>query len=182
MKPGEVPQPGCDDALGEPFPSFRSIDAFAEPEVRPGLGASVAGWEEAAQVLLEDLAGSLLRSWHEAGRLETLEREILLLQERVSRLETMAAVCVPIETLAPEPYEVLKPFHAVIQAVEDEYVASFFDANLNASGATQDEALANLKDVIVMVFESLTAHEPDQLGRGPARQLEVLKEFVRRRE
>lgn len=112
--------------------------------------------------------------------LDALEKGVLSLERRVAELERSAPVCVPIETLAPEPYEVIKPFHAVVQAQGEEYVASFFDANLNASGATQEDAVLNLKDVIVAVFETLTGHEPDQLGPGPARQLEVLKEFVRR--
>lgn len=112
--------------------------------------------------------------------LEGLETELLSLKEQVAELERFAPVCVPIETFAPEPYEVLKPFHAVIQARDDEYVASFFGANLSASGATQEEALFNLKDVILAVFESLAKHDATELGPGPTKQLQVLKEFVRR--
>ena len=115
-----------------------------------------------------------------APNLDELEKGVVSLERRVAELERSAPVCVPIETLAPEPYEVLKPFHAVVQARGEEYVASFFDANLNASGATQEEAVFNLKDVIVAVFETLMEHDPAELGPGPARQLEVLKEFIGR--
>jgi len=115
-----------------------------------------------------------------APNLDELEKGVVSLERRVAELERSAPVCVPIETLAPEPYEVLKPFHAVVQARGEEYVASFFDANLNASGATQEEAVFNLKDVIVAVFETLMEHDPAGLGPGPARQLEVLKEFIGR--
>jgi len=33
---------------------------------------------------------------------------------------------------------------------------------------------------MVAVFEMLMEHEPAELGPGPARQLEVLKEFIGR--
>ena len=115
-----------------------------------------------------------------APNLDELEKDVVSLERRVSELERSAPICVPIETFAPEPYEVRKAFHAVLQAQGEEYVASFFDANLSASGATQEEAVFNLKDVIVAVFETLTEHEPAKLGPEPAKQLEVLKEFIRR--
>ena len=117
----------------------------------------------------------------DSTRIAELEKQIDSLRERVSDLEQTAPVTVPIETLAPEPYEVLKPFHAVIHAQDDEYLASFFDANVNASGATHEEALFNLKDTIVAVFKLLSEHDPSRLGRGPARQLQVLKEFLRKK-
>ena len=115
-----------------------------------------------------------------ALRLDGLKKDVVSLERRVAELERSAAVCVPIETFAPEPYEVVKPFHAVLQAQGEEYVATFFDANLSASGATQEEAVFNLKDVIAAVFDTLMAHDPAGLGPEPARQLQVLKEFIRR--
>ena len=114
-------------------------------------------------------------------RLDALEKEVLSLKCRLAQLEESAPVIVPIETLAPEPYELLKPFHAVVQPCDDEFVATFYDANISASGATQDEAVTNLKDMVVAGFETLTEHEAGRLGRGLVKQLRVLKEFMRRK-
>jgi len=111
---------------------------------------------------------------------KALGPEIARLKRRVARLERAAPACVPITSLAPEPYEVLQPFHAVIRAEGDEYVASFLDANVSATGSTQEEAVWNLKDMIVAVFEMLMGHEEAALGPGPARQLRVLQQFVKR--
>ncbi|GAF95929.1 unnamed protein product, partial [marine sediment metagenome] len=36
------------------------------------------------------------------------------------------------------------------------YIATFFDANISASGDTQTEAIFNLKDMIVGTFEILS--------------------------
>jgi len=86
---------------------------------------------------------------------------------------------VPIQSLAPEPYEVIKPFQVVVRAADGEYIASFFDANLSASGETQAEAVLNLKDIIAGTFEILAGMNDAELGPGPLRQKRTLEEFVR---
>ncbi|GAH18413.1 unnamed protein product, partial [marine sediment metagenome] len=54
---------------------------------------------------------------HQEGT--TTKREVILIKERIATLEKSSPVCVPIETFAPEPYEVLKPFHVVMQTRDD---------------------------------------------------------------
>lgn len=87
---------------------------------------------------------------------------------------------VPITTFAPEPFEVLRPMSAVIQPIGDEHLATFFDANINASGETQEEAFANLKDVLLGTFQMLEQMSESQLGPGPKRRRAVLSECIRR--
>jgi predicted RNase H-like HicB family nuclease len=86
---------------------------------------------------------------------------------------------VPIQSLAPEPVELLKPIQTLLQQSGEDYVATFLDANINASGETQEEAITNLKDVIVGSFDALEASS-DKLGPGPSRQLAVLRQFLNR--
>ena len=86
---------------------------------------------------------------------------------------------VPIQSLAPEPYEVIKPFQVVVRPADGEYIASFFDANLSASGETQAEAVLNLKDIIAGTFEILAEMKEAELGPGPLRQKKTLEEFIR---
>jgi predicted RNase H-like HicB family nuclease len=69
----------------------------------------------------------------------------------------------------------------VIQPSEEGFSAGFFDANIHASGDTEEEALRNLKSLILDVFDSLSAEPPKDLGPQPARQLAVLNEFVAKR-
>jgi len=113
--------------------------------------------------------------------LEMVRNEIAVINSRLARLEEGAAICVPIQSLAPEPYELIKPIEAVVQFVDDEYVASFFDANLTTGGDTQVEAISNLRDLIVGTFELLTETKDSDLGPGPRQQKAVLREFVRGR-
>ena len=89
---------------------------------------------------------------------------------------------VPISTLAPEPFEIVGPIHAVIQENDGEAsIASFPEANLGASGETKAEALDGLKDRIVTTFERLEAKPDGKLGPGPQRQKRVLTSLIRRR-
>jgi hypothetical protein len=119
--------------------------------------------------------------WRQLARLECLEREILLLKYRCANLERTTPTLVAVESFAPEPYEVIKPFHVVVKFYEDQYIASFFDANLSASGGTQEEAVFNLKDMLIDAFDILNEVEDDKLGPGPQQQKAVLKEFLARR-
>ncbi len=140
----------------------------------------VKNWEKIAPKLIFDLTEILQTRWPEAARIEGIEREVILIKERIATLEKSSPACVPIETFAPEPYEVLKPFHVVIQTHDDEYVSSFFDANLSASGSTEAEAILNIKDVILGVFDCLLKHAEADLGPEPLRQLRVLKTFLKK--
>lgn len=100
--------------------------------------------------------------------------------KRLPRSWPALAAVVPITTFAPEPFEVLRSMSVVIQPLGDEHLATFFDANINASGETQEEAFANLKDVLLGTFQMLERMSESQLGLGPKRQRAVLFECIRR--
>jgi predicted RNase H-like HicB family nuclease len=114
--------------------------------------------------------------------LEIVQKEIALINNRMALLEQSAPLWVPIQSLAPEPYEVVKPFQAVVRTVDGEYIASFFDANLSASGETHAEAVLNLKDIIAGTFDILTGMKDSDLGPGPLQQKRTLEEFIRRKQ
>ena len=91
------------------------------------------------------------------------------------------AITVPITTFAPEPYELLRPLTVLVQEEGAGFNASLFDANIHASGDTEEEAFRNLKSVMLDIFDSLSAEPPDHLGPEPRRQLAVLQQFIRRK-
>jgi len=112
--------------------------------------------------------------------MESIERDLLTLKGQVSLLQRGCPAVVPIDTLAPEPLEVIRPFHVTVEPYENEYRASFFDANLSAFGETRNEAIWNLKDIISATFEMFVDVSEAKLGPGPARQFRVLQEFIRK--
>jgi predicted RNase H-like HicB family nuclease len=81
-----------------------------------------------------------------------------------------------IHTFAPEPYAVKKPIPIVIRPHDGEFLASFLDANVNASGETEQEAFGAVKSLILDMFEHL--HRQPKLGPKLALRLAVLQDFI----
>jgi hypothetical protein len=109
----------------------------------------------------------------------TLKTEFLGLNSRLSKIERGGAPCIAtITDFYPSSYEAVKPLYVSIDSDGDEFVATFHDADVAASGETHTEALCNLKDFIVTLFEDLSSDDAGPLGPGPMRQLEVLKRFL----
>jgi hypothetical protein len=92
-----------------------------------------------------------------------------------SHLTSAGTFVVPIETFDPEPFGLRRPVSVVVQPSGDSFVASLFDANINASGETAHYAVANLKDLILALIIRLRKEPKERLGKGPARQLAVLE-------
>ncbi len=92
-----------------------------------------------------------------------------------------AGIMVPIATFAPDPYEATRPMLVVVQPSEGGFTASLFDANIHSAGDTEEEAVRNLKSLILDVFDNLSTEAPENLGPQPRRQLAVLQEFIRKR-
>lgn len=77
-------------------------------------------------------------------------------------------------------YSVIKPIAVKVEQTDGSFVASFVAANVNASGETWDEAVLNLKSLLVDKFDMLLSHKSSTLGPAPKRQLSVLQSFIRR--
>ena len=109
------------------------------------------------------------------------------MSHRLAHLEALyasallAPVCVPISTFAPEPFEVITPFSVVVQPDDEGYVATLFHADISSSGDTQEEAVANLKDLVLMIFRDFEHEEDDKLGPAMVRQKRALMSLIRRR-
>jgi len=102
------------------------------------------------------------------------------LEGEIGQARDSPSVVVPITTLAPEPFDLLREIPVVVQPTDDGYLATFFDANIGMTGDTQEEAVSSLRLLLVDVFDELEKEEA-QLGPYPARQLAVLRGFMRRR-
>jgi hypothetical protein len=122
--------------------------------------------------------GLVAAKQRDAIRLQKLEERV---EELAKQIKNCGAIHVSITSLAPEPYELLKPIQVVVQPNDAEFIASFFDANVNASGDTETDAVANLKEIMLSVFAYLIGQPEGRLGIGPRRQVAVLREFIRRR-
>lgn len=113
-----------------------------------------------------------------AEQIAALERELRDVKDRLER--EGRSIIVPVATFAPEPYELSSPIQAVVQPAGEGYIASFFDANISASGDTQQDAVNNLKDMVLAVFDDLEEEPRERLGVEAARQLAVLRKMIQR--
>ncbi|MBM4017012.1 MAG: hypothetical protein FJ288_01580 [Planctomycetes bacterium] len=139
---------------------------------------SPVGREEPSPAQFRQVLNDLLGKWREAITLDVIQSELVMLKEKVASLEQHRPLVVPLETLAPEPYCLVAPISVVVRAEQDEYVASWYEASLAASGCTPEEAVANLKDIIVAVYESLRNHGEERMGPAPLRQYRLLTKYI----
>jgi len=100
--------------------------------------------------------------------------------ETITATLRLQPIVVPIVTFAPESLTLREPIWVVVQPVDDAFVATFFDANISTSGDTQEEAIANLKDLLLDVYLDLEEEPEERLGPEPRRQLAVLRSLIRR--
>ena len=87
---------------------------------------------------------------------------------------------VPLTTLEPGQYELEREIQAVLHPSEDGFIATFFDANIATGGDTEQEALDNLRSLIIDTFEMLESEPSEKLGPEPQRQLKVLRSMIRK--
>jgi hypothetical protein len=110
-----------------------------------------------------------------------LKRSPVRRSKRKPTTNLSSQLIVPLTTLAPEPLELERPIPIVIRPVDDGYVATFFDANINMSGDTEQEAFENVKLLLIDIYEELDAGAK-ALGPELERQLAVLRTYIRRKE
>ena len=116
-------------------------------------------------------------------RVAGLESKVEQVLKRLAELNALRrSFLVPIETLEPEPYEITRPFTAVVIEEEGEFQASIFDLGIFASGETEEEAIANLKETLLDTFDQLNELRDTRLGKGPLRQKGLLNKCVRKVE
>jgi hypothetical protein len=113
-------------------------------------------------------------------RLGRVESDLQELTKKIEWLRTQGrAIWVPVQSLAPDPYELLRPITVVVTLAGEEFEASFFDANLYGSGDTEEEAVSDLKSVIVETFERLSALPDEKLGPAMLKQKRVLGVYMK---
>jgi len=151
----------------------RNTEFRIEPEAPP------EDWEHQVRQIFESFTKTLHTETQAELKLIALSARVKCLESSLEEVRSRAAVVVPIQSLAPENLELAKPIQVLLQQFGDDCVASSLDANINASGETQEEALTNLKDMIVGSFEALSG-VAYKLGPGPARQLAILSEFIKK--
>lgn len=111
-------------------------------------------------------------------RLETLTNQTG--QLRVDVQERPVKYNSQIRDLGDEDYALNEPLMVSIEEYpgEDTVIASFPEIELFGEGATEAEALMNLKWSILDLYEELTDSSPDELGDLPKAWLSILRKII----
>lgn len=125
------------------------------------------------------MAQTLLSEWQSRVPMHVLSNDVAMLKREVAELRNSAQISLTIQSLVPEAFEIIAPIPVVVRNFDESYVATFFDANVNASGDTDVESVQNLKDMLVASYELLFSHDDDDLGAEMLRKKQVLANFMR---
>jgi dCTP deaminase len=156
--------------------------------------------EEMNQILgrggpsLKDLYRDILALQSTMKDAATLGKDMPRLIERnEAAIEKMASVTgylqgvtasrlgpVPLTILEPGRYELTRDIPVVLRPSDDGFTATYFDANIATGGDTEEEALDNLRSLIIDTFELLESQPSENLGPEPQRQSKVLRSLIRK--
>lgn len=71
-----------------------------------------------------------------------------------------------------------KPIPVIVEETEGDFVATFLDGAIGASGETLPEAIWSLREIILMKYRRFSELGPSKIGAIPLKQLAVLREFI----
>jgi hypothetical protein len=149
---------------------FRMTDVFLDS----GAVIETTSWIPQVRRNVEDALTIL--------KVRQLERRLVEVERSSSEIKNVVfngGVILPIGSLAPSDLVVVKTMYFHVREEGGVFLSSFVDANINASGESEMDAVDMLKKRIVKLFKYFSTNE-SRLGTEPARQLAVLREFVRR--
>jgi hypothetical protein len=158
--------------------------AFRSSTVLAGIGQTVYAyspdWAQNVPGAIEKLYEIASERKRNELRLSLLEIAYSELKSQVQKLLEFQSHLVTVNTLSPEPYELLKPFNISVKPSADEYEASWYDPNIHTTGDNEEEAISNLKSLILDYFDSFSEMQTEQLGVEPKRQLLIMKQFIKK--
>jgi hypothetical protein len=129
------------------------------------------GWEKAIQDAVTELSATMKHA--RSSRMDRLEQRVANLEQSFH-----AAVFTRLSSLGISGYTVQKPIPVTVRQDGDEFVATFFDANISTGGDTEQEAVSNLQSLIADFYDDLVTTPDEELGPSLRKQKLVLVEFL----
>jgi predicted RNase H-like HicB family nuclease len=106
--------------------------------------------------------------------------ELKEIKTEIQYLRNAKTFVVPLTNLAPGPMQMRLNIPATVEGDGEDFTATFTEANVSASGDTEADAIANLKESIVATYKILEAIPASEMSPLPARQWSVLKSAITR--
>src|SRR5437016_7856262 len=109
-------------------------------------------WEITVATLFANIDTTFVPQVDSQLRLYLIEKRVARLTSAVQDLQEGRTITVPVESFEGEDVTLRKPFSIVISPDEEEFTATWFDANIGATGENPVEALGVLKQFIAARF------------------------------
>jgi hypothetical protein len=164
----------------------KPVGGFKNPFFSKGAGSVQSenvfstDWASVVPNLIAKLVSEVVEKKKIELRFSLMECAVSELKSQLNALIAAKTRIIPIATFAPEPYAVLMPILVSVKAVEDEFEAGWFDANIHTTGENEEESVSNLKSLILDYFDSLSNEPEKNLGIEPKRQLRIIESFIRK--
>lgn len=111
------------------------------------------------------------------------DEELQTLKERVSKLEKGGTTCsVKIYDLPSDMYNLKFPIDVILKTVDDEILALIPELELRGEGVIEAEALTDLKNELIDLFEYLNTIQDKNLGKSPRRWKKIINSFVEKQD
>jgi hypothetical protein len=161
---------------------LRVLHCKGEPMRFVGGTASTfdADWADAVPAVIKSMVTLAQDKKKRELEFNVIQFAINGLEQRIQRLESLQSRIIPIDSFAPEPYTVLKPILITVHSVDGGFSAGWFDANIHFSGDNEDDAIMNIKNLILDFFSTFSNEPLEKLGPEPIRQLAVMKEYIQK--
>ncbi len=112
--------------------------------------------------------------------LHDLQAQVQDVRDLLAHLRRGYPKPIPLENLRDPRYEVMRPIPVVLEVDEGQYIATWYDADLFGYGDIEQEALDDLCESIVSLWEVLKRESAAQgLGDALAKQWAFLQKVIR---
>jgi len=160
------------------------INHFANKKKRPKKTPDQKKWAPLLIQLINNFSQEVSHVkdiFLQEARITSLEKEVRYLKKEISALQNDSFCVIPINTFAPEPYLLKKELSLLLRNEGGEYIASFIDANLSFGGSSIPEAVENLKNYLLDVYDDLKNTKNAELGSDLLKQKKILSAYIQKK-
>lgn len=155
--------------------AYTKRDITSDPRTKGAIRDLTSGYE------IEDMTseeGALRSDIGElTDRIETLVNTTG--QFRAELLERPDKWVTQIRDLGDENYELVEPLSILVEEYPDDvFIARFPEVEVFGEGITDAEAILDLKNSILDLYDELTETDPNTLGKLPKMWLRILKKVI----
>jgi hypothetical protein len=141
-----------------------------------GLPVESSGWLRLTQAQLTPIGKGFFEESELSSKISDLLKAIRELLLALRETPTLANVC--LRDLGSEKYRLKEKIEIIIEEYHEETIAKWPELELFGYGISPSEAIMNLKNEIIDLYEDLSSTKKEELGKLPKMWLSILKKII----